>query len=172
MKNGNTDFLKSLPEAFLMESPSHEASNRIVRWLKVVNFPEKRLSIGLSTTGHWVREGVDDVCELIPSKGFVPLYPCLEIDREVFWCNLILALDAIPLPVELADTFPIEDILEQALISGSEHWTRAALAWVRPEEATSRVKSALTLVALSKGGEISQKTRQGARFLLKRLAPK
>jgi hypothetical protein len=149
------------------ESPEHTDSTRIVRWVKVANFPDKNLQLGLSASGFWVREGLGDVCELDVAYGLVPLYPCLELEPSFFQQTLAKSLSNFGLPTELAKTFPVNDLVEQALKSGSDHWTKLSLQWVNTTAATDGVARALKLLAESQDKRMSQHTRQGAKRILK-----
>lgn len=163
--------LQSLPSSLLLEAPEHTSRAQTVRWVKVASFPSKNLQLGLSTNGCWVREGLNDVCELHPDRGLVPLYPCLELPLCLVQQAITKALDDLGLPANLADTFPKTDLVEQALKSGSEHWTKLSLQWIDTTAIAERVTQALLSVAESKDKRLSQGTRQGAKHILKTIKP-
>lgn len=162
--------LQSLPAHLFREAPEHTTRTQTVRWVKVASFPNKNLQLGLSVNGFWVREGLDDVCELCPDRGLVPIYPCLEIAPNLFQQELAKSLSDLGLPTDLVTTFPVSDIVEQALKSGSENWTRLSLQWVNTNAVTAAVEQALVLVAQSKDKRLSQRTRQDAKHILKVIA--
>ena len=159
--------LEALPTSLFHEAPEHSARAQTVRWVKVINFPNKNLQLGLSESGYWVREGVGDVCVLDPAQGLVPLYPCLEIEPSVFHQKLAMSLNKIGLRSDVAKTFPLVDLIGQALHSGSEHWTKLGLQWCGTATKTTAITNALAFVAHSKDKRLSLNTRQAARHFLK-----
>lgn len=159
--------LRSLPATIFNESKEHACRSHLVRWVEVLNIVEIKLQLGVSMNGRWLRVGNDDVCEIESKQSVVLLYPCLELARIQFEQRLSDSLRELSLPFVLFATFPTNDILEQALLSGSEHWTKLALQWIDATSASPRLETALKSVAKSQDKRLSQQTRQNANRLRK-----
>ena len=147
-------------------SPEHRDRKLIVRWIKVAEFKDLRLVLGLSSNGFWVRLGAEDVCLLRPGDYLLPLLPSLELPRLEFIERLASGLTAAGLPAELITTFPKADLVITGLRSESEHWIRLALGWIESGPVQLEIKNALSDLALSKDKRIPQALRHAAHRIL------
>lgn len=139
-------------------------SGKECQWLSLGKFEEKKLEIGLSSTGEWIYGAdVTPGAEVFSTRGSscVGLLPVLELSPVSVIEALHAQASTLGLPWEELKPFPIPDLLRVAMGMRSDYWIRLALEWailfdvdIREEELSTELKR----VSVDK--TYSQTTRQ------------
>lgn len=119
--------------AILESHESPDWSNRTVegggdnqRWLPVISFAPH--SYGLLISGNWVAEYADRE-RVMPVDYYVGFLPLLERPHPEIISLLKSSVARSRLPDVVATTFPLDDVLECAILS-SGHWRQCAESWI------------------------------------------
>ena len=79
-------------QSSLCITPLHDNPEVLLRWLKIIEFQEIRLILGIAEDGHWLRVGNADINEFIPGEYILSLLPCLEMPASEFFAASLLPL--------------------------------------------------------------------------------
>lgn len=133
-----------------------------VSWLSIAEALSGTLTIGLSADGSWVR-GDGATIDVADGVNSITLLPCLEMQAKELSVALRNGLEQRGASPDLADTFPINDVVLCGLQSHSEHWI--TLAMDRINENLQDDRFSATLRQLVENAP-TQKLRHRARSLL------
>jgi hypothetical protein len=140
--------------------------NRIEKWIAVAKLFERDPWVGISQSGFWVRQLNNYIVVFVEENQLVGLMACLERPIKEIKALLIKGLEAINVPIEVAESFPFSGIVYTAFISKSDYWTTLAFDWLEEVTFTDLIASALLDLRDSKWA--SQRNRQKAKKFLRR----
>ena len=128
--------------------PMRGKEHREVRWFNLADIGPKKLKIGLSDDGYWVRGGGATV-EIANGPHVVTFLPCLEVSIAELRQTIRTSLAQAQLSASLGDTFPFSDLIVAGLKSGSEYWVTLALDRIEEGERNEQVDEAIRAAAMS-----------------------
>jgi hypothetical protein len=135
------------------------------RWLPIIQADASKTWIGLTELGTWVVENRRGEVAIMAGAALLSFFPFFAGKQGDFRTALLHALEEKRLPIELAQTCPIQAAVRYALTSESEYWQGLAIEWVETGTIDKDMLAALDTVAAS---GISQKNRHRAQRLLAR----
>ena len=128
--------------------PMRGKEDREVRWFKLAAIGSKRIKLGLSDDGYWVRGGGATV-EVANGPNIVTFLPCLELSFEELRQAGRKGLAQAQLSASVGDTFPFSDLIVAGLESGSEYWVTLALDRIEEGVRDGQVDEAIRSAAIS-----------------------
>jgi hypothetical protein len=148
-----------------------DSQGDIVSWLPITSLNSQQSPIGLSADGYWVISAKDNtVVELLEGKPPVFLLPALERPYSEMVELIKTALEALKLPSQLIEWFPVEEIIILGLTGGLDYWADLALNWLEVLPLNERIVETLKNTTNAKWA--SQGVRQRAQRLARRWTPR
>ncbi|NOK01955.1 MULTISPECIES: hypothetical protein [Myxococcus] len=133
-----------------------------IEWMPILSIAGSS-RLGVLRNGEWVAERGGELWRLV-DVGFFPAFPLLEGDREQISDGVFRALREYGIGDGEQFSFPVNRLLEGALVGGMEYWAVLALGWLDGIDMDSRLLQALS--RLEHAPWASEETKNRARKVL------